>query len=358
MAQPQPKIVLIGGGTGSFTILQGLKAITPHLTAIVNMSDDGGSTGTLRDELGVLPPGDIRQCLVALSDTPEVRDLFSYRFDRGSLANQSLGNVILSGLELKYGSLEKAIKIASSLLHITGRVVPVTLDKHTLMLQDGGDTIRGECVIVNHRIKNPGALIKHDPVTAINPEASAAIMAADMVIIAPGNFYGSLMPALVVTGMAEVLQASPAHKIVIANLVNKPGQTDDWHVVDYVQEFEKHLGVGQIDTVLYNNEPPARALLRKYAADQEFPVQTDGGRFKEVRAVAIGQNLVAKKPFVQDINDTVIRRTLIRHDAGRVAQQVLRLHLKILTAGAKPRDSRGAGQPQKPPHRVAAKTNN
>lgn len=335
MDQNQPNIVLIGGGTGSFTILQGLKDITPHLTAIVNMSDDGGSTGTLRDELGVLPPGDVRQCLVALSDTPEIRDLFSYRFDRGSLANQSLGNVILSGLELKYGSFEKAIKIAGSILHISGRVVPVTLDKHTLVLQDGAETIRGEWIIVNHRIQNPGAQIEHDPVACINPEAAEAIRRADLIVVAPGNFYGSLMPALVVDGMVEAWQASTAHKVVIANLVNKPGQTDGWHVVDYIKEFEKHIGDGQIDTILFNNEPPDRALLQAYAADQEFPVLTDLKRFKEVRAVAIGRNLVAKKPFVQDKNDTVIRRTLIRHDAARVAKLLLQIHRRI-SAPAKP----------------------
>jgi len=326
MDQPKPKIVLIGGGTGSFTILQGLKEITPQLTAIVNMSDDGGSTGTLRDELGVLPPGDVRQCLVALSDTPEVRDLFSYRFDRGSLANQSLGNVILSGLELKYGSFEKAIKTASSILHITGRVVPVTLDKHTLLLRDGAKTIRGEWIIVNHRIQTPGAQIEHDPVACLNPEAAEAIVSADLVVVAPGNFYGSLMPALVVHGMVEAWQASHAHKVIIANLVNKPGQTDGWHVVDYIKEFEKHIGEGQIDTILYNNEPPSKTLLRAYAADQEFPVLTNLERFQEVRAVAIGQNLVAKNPFVQDKNDKVIRRTLIRHDAAKVSQHLLRLY--------------------------------
>ena len=127
----KPRVVLIGGGTGSFTLLQGLKKANFDLSALVNMSDDGGSTGKLRGELGVLPPGDVRQCLVALSEIPDVRDLFNYRFGQGSLAGQSLGNIILSGLELQKGSFNEAIKVASSLLRVQGRVVPITHTRHT-----------------------------------------------------------------------------------------------------------------------------------------------------------------------------------------------------------------------------------
>jgi uncharacterized cofD-like protein len=357
MAKQEPKIVLIGGGTGSFTILQGLKEITSHLTAIVNMSDDGGSTGMLRDELGVLPPGDVRQCLVALSGTPEIRDLFSYRFNRGSLANQSLGNVILSGLELKHGSLEKAIKIASSILHIAGRVVPVTLDNHTLILQDGGQTIRGQYVIVHHRIQNAGARITHDPVASINPEAAEAIRDADLLVIAPGNFYGSLMAALAVNGMAEAWRTSQAHKVVISNLVNKPGQTDDWHIVDYIKEFEKHLGQGQIDTVIYNNKPPTKVLLQRYAADREFPVLTRPDRFTEISATAIGHNLVAKKMFVADEHDTIVRRTLIRHDAKQVSKLLLKCYRQFQMVKREPGNP-DAQPPQKRQPRAKVKTSN
>lgn len=325
MSVNQPEITVIGGGTGSFTLLQELKEFTPNISAIVNMCDDGGSTGILRDELGVLPPGDVRQCLVALSDTPEVRDLFNYRFGKGSFENQSLGNIILSGLELQHSSFEKAVKVASSILHITGQVLPVTLENHTLVMQDGDEVVRGEYLIGHREIKNPEATIALDPPASINPEAAQAIEKSDLVVIAPGNLYGSLLPVLAVDGLKESLEESPAKKVTISNLVNKPSQTDNWHVADYIQAFEQHVGEGQIDYTLYNNEPPSRELLEKYAVEGEFPVDISSERFDDIKAVAVGAPLVAKEVALQDPNDKIIRRTLIRHDAYQVGRQLMRI---------------------------------
>ena len=323
--RPAPHIVIIGGGTGNFTLLQELKLLTPNISVIVNMCDDGGSTGLLRDELGVLPPGDIRQCLAALSDTPEVRDLFSYRFNKGSLKNQSIGNMILSGLELQYGSFEQAVQVASRILHITGQVLPVSLQEHTLVLQDGVDTIRGQFVIINHAIKNADARVRLNPTVTLNPIAIAAIARADLIVISPGNLYGSLLPVLSVGGMGQALRAAAAPKIVVANLVNKPGQTDDWHVVDYVKALESYIGANQIDYVLYNDKPPSAELLRRYAAKGEFPVGTEPSRFREITASATGAHFVARAMIVHDPNDTIIKRTLIRHDANQVGRQLLRI---------------------------------
>ena len=326
MAVTTPNIVVIGGGTGSFTLLQALKQFTPHLTAIVNMSDDGGGTGKLRDELGVLPPGDIRQCLVALSNLPDVRDLFNYRFGDGSLAGQSLGNVILSGLELQYaGDFERAINIAGSLLNITGQVLPVTLQKHRLVMQDGAQLIRGEAKIAEHKIKHRDTLIKLSPKVKLNPQAAAAIAAADLVVIAPGNLFCSLLPPLSVGGMKQALAASPAKKVVVSNLVNKPGQTDNWHVADYVHKIESYIGAGQVDVVLYNSQPPTPNLLARYAADGEFPVKADARRFKEINARLIGTNLLSPDIVLPHANDTLLKRTLIRHDANQVGRQLMRL---------------------------------
>lgn len=326
MAVTTPSIVVIGGGTGSFTLLQALKQFTPHLTAIVNMSDDGGGTGKLRDELGVLPPGDIRQCLVALSNLPDVRDLFNYRFGDGSLAGQSLGNVILSGLELQYaGDFERAINIASRLLNITGQVLPVTLQKHRLVMQDGDQVIRGESSIGQHQIKHKNASIRLSPKVKLNPRAAEAIAAADLIVIAPGNLFCSLLPPLSVDGMKRALAASSAKKVVISNLVNKPGQTDNWHVVDFVQRIENYIGPGQVDVLLYNNAPPTPELLAKYAADGEFPVKTEARRFKEIKARVIGTNLLSPDIVVPHANDTLLKRTLIRHDATQVGRQLMRL---------------------------------
>jgi uncharacterized cofD-like protein len=322
----QPQIVLLGGGTGSFTLLQGLKKLTPHLTAIVSMSDDGGSTGILRDELGVLPPGDVRQCLVALSDLPEVRDLFGYRFEAGRLKGQSLGNIILSGLELQYGNFEDAVRIAGDLLHSRGTVVPVTFDKHVLVVDDGSRVHRGEHLIDGPLPLSVTATVRLEPLAKLNPQARDAIMVADIIIIAPGSLHTSLLPILAVSGMDAALKATPAKVVSVTNLINKPGQTDDWHVVDYAKQLERYMGEGVLDVVLYNLEPITDTLLQKYATEGEFPVRIELDRFAEVTDVLmVGARLVSKEIATQSSTSDVVRRTLIRHDAAAVCTEVRKL---------------------------------
>lgn len=327
------KIVLLGGGTGSFTLLQGLKKLSQDVTAIVSMSDDGGSTGVLRDELGVLPPGDVRQCLVALSDSPKVRNLFSYRFSDGRFEGQSLGNIILSGLELQYGNFEKAVQVASEVLNITGKVVPVTTERHQLVMQDGSETVKGQSVIDTRAFLNADARLWLEPEASINPIADEAIRSADLVVIAPGSLHTSLLPILLVGGVPEALRKSRATVVVVANLVNKPGQTDNWHVVDYVQKYESLVGQGVLDVVLYNMAHISEDLLKHYAAEGEFPVSTDSKRFRAAKVRMVGADLLAKELARQDPADKAIRRTLIRHDANKVRaelQKILRrraLHL-------------------------------
>jgi uncharacterized cofD-like protein len=324
MTDSTPSIVVLGGGTGSFTLLQKLKEYTSHLTAIVNMSDDGGSTGTLRDELGVLPPGDARQCLVALSDSPEIRNLFSYRFSEGPVSGHTVGNLILSALEIQYGSFQKAVEVASDILRISGRVLPVTFDNHTLVVTDGAIVHRGEHIIDGPLALSKSAKVSLDPPAVLNPEALAAILSANIIVIAPGSFHGSLLPVLAVDGMSNALQKTKGRVVCVTNLVNKPLQTDNWHVVDYVEQFERYIGKGQIDTVLYNTEPISLALIKKYAADGEFPVVTTAKRFKETPVNAIGARLVSKEISAQDSAD-VLRRTLIRHDADQVCKELMRI---------------------------------
>lgn len=320
-----PKIVVLGGGTGSFTLLRRLKEFTPNLTAVVNMSDDGGSTGALRDELGVLPPGDARQCLVALSKSPEVRNLFSYRFAEGQLGGHTVGNIILSALEKQHGSFAKAVAVASEILRITGKVVPVTLGDHRLVMDDGEEVIRGENTVKDRPIVNDEARVRLEPAATLNPDAYKAIAEADLVVIAPGNLYGSLLPLFVVGGMAEALGSTKAKIVSVTNLVTKPGQTDGWHVVDYVKQLERYIGEGQIDYVLYNNEPISDELLGKYAAANEFPVATEKDRFAEIGAKSIGARFVARDISAQDPADIAIRRTLIRHDARQVGKHLMQI---------------------------------
>ena len=325
-----PRLVVLGGGTGTFTILQSLKELTPDIAAVVNMSDDGGSTGVLRDELGVLPPGDARQCLVALSEAPELRDLFSYRFNDGRLEGQSLGNIILSGLELQHGSFEKSIDIASRILRIRGEVVPIALGAHHLVMKDGSDEIFGQFAIKTHPIVDIHAHVRIEPAgIIINPRADEVIRTADVIIIAPGDLYSSLLPIFSVHGVSEALAATKAHVVMMSNLVNKFRQTDDWHVVDYVRKLEEYIGEGVIDTVLYNNEPISDELLQKYAADGEFPVGAKKARFKELNTTAVGMSLVSKEIYIQNPADKKVRRTLIRHDPIRAKAEIVKIIEKI-----------------------------
>lgn len=324
----QLSVTIIGGGTGSFTLLSELKTATPNITAVVNMSDDGGSTGRLRDELGVLPPGDVRQCLVALSNITEARDIFDFRFStNGPLDEHSLGNLILSGLELRYGDFEKAIDLASKLLAVTGQVVPITTDQHTLKMFDGDEEIYGEFVIGHRVITDHNATICHTPTTTLNPRAEAAIINSDIIVIAPGNLYGSLLPALSVGGLKEAFQISKAKKVVVANLVTKPGQTDGWHVIDYVREIEKYCGKGTIDFALYNTKPPEQHLLDKYAHDGELPLDISKNRIKNEakNTKYIGADLLAESIFPKDPADKSMPRTLIRHDAKKVVAKLMEL---------------------------------
>lgn len=324
-----PHVAVIGGGTGSFALLQGIKEFTPYVSAIVNMSDNGGSTGVLMDELGVLPPGDIRQCLTALSDNPKARKILSHRFSEGPFKGHSLGNLILAGSEdINGGDFDQAVTDLSVLFDIRGEVIPVTTTRHQLIMRDGDEVIVGESTIAERVITSDEPEVYLDPPAQASERALQVIDSADMVVIAPGNFYSSLLPSLAVSGIAEALKTTQAHRVMVANLVTKPGQTDGWHVVDYVKQFERHLrrnGRRVIDTVLFNTEEPDTELLQTYAQEGELPVRAESGRFMEVEAECIGLNLLSSEIGSQVRND-LLRRSLIRHNGRAVGKALMRLY--------------------------------
>lgn len=315
-----PKIVVIGGGTGSFELLSGLKKYTPNLTALVSMADDGGSTGVLRDEYGVLPPGDIRKCLVALSRTPELRNLFDYRFSDGGLAGHSFGNLFLSTVEKMAGDFARAVELAGKLLNITGRVLPITLDNVTLVIEEANGRItRGQSQLNDKtfafEVQRP--TVRLEPEAHITPEAKQAILDADMIVIAPGSLYSSLAAALVVDGVAEAMAQSRAHKVFVCNLVSEHGQTDGFGVHDYAAEIERFLGNKvQLDIVLYNTHEPAPALLKRYKEEDRTWVPFDETLLSKQHYIAIGDD------FVADGNG---QRTLIRHNPDKIAAKILQL---------------------------------
>ncbi len=321
-----PKIVVIGGGTGSFTLLSKLKNYTKNITAIVNMADDGGSTGILRDELGVLPPGDVRQCLVALAeDQSDLRELFNYRFGEGSLSGHSFGNLFLSALEKTSKDFGEAVEKASKILKITGKVIPVTLtDSHLFIKTSEGIELKGEQAIAQMNWRTgyrPELSLK--PESILNPKAKKAIDEAELVVIAPGHLYGSLAPALLVNDLGSVLDSAKAKKVYICNLVTKPGQTDGFTSLDFAYEIERFANVEFLDYVLYNSQKPSVELIKKYAKDGELPVEE--GESSKKRPKFIAADLISDEIYSQNPNDKLLQRTLIRHDADKVAQEVLEL---------------------------------
>jgi len=321
------KIVVIGGGTGSFVVLSGLKNYTADLTALVSMVDDGGSTGVLRDELGVLPPGDVRQCLVALSRSPRVRDLFNYRFDGGALCGHSFGNLFLAATEKMTGSFREGVALASEILNVTGRVEPISTNPVTLFLGDGKKVLRGEDTVDNGQFV-PRPQIWLEPKPKVNPAALTAIKQADVVVVAPCSLYESLGTILITPGVAEALTASRAKVVYICNLVNKLGQTDGFMVHDYAAELERLAGRPFIDYVIYNTNQPSARLLKLYAAEGSAPVGVDAAALKSAHYRSKGANLLAESIW-QNPNSKVDklakRRTLIRHDPDAVARAVMKI---------------------------------
>lgn len=321
-------IVVIGGGTGSFMLLSALKEYSHSLTAIVSMADDGGSAGVLRDELGVLPPGDVRQCLVALSESPKTRDLFNYRFEDGTFAGHSFGNILLSTLEKVSGSFVEAVETASEILRVDGRVIPATLDDIRLKMSwdDKSVTLHGE-----HAIDD--IFFPHDPRTArmySEPKASAndaalnAIRQADAVLIAPGSLYTSLAPPLVIEGFGDVLRQTSAKVVYVCNLITKDGQTNDFTVVDHAAEIERFAGGEILDYVLYNTGQPAVELLDKYKEEGAAIVQPGESILQQHYEAIAGEFLGETRKEVE--GDKLAKtRTFIRHDGEKLATAIMEM---------------------------------
>jgi uncharacterized cofD-like protein len=325
-AKNEVKIAVIGGGTGSFTMLSSLKEYTTQIAAIVSMADDGGSTGVLRDELGTLPPGDVRQCLVALSDSPKVRDLFEYRFDTGTFSGHSFGNVLLTALEKISGDFSEAVETASEILRINGVVIPATLDNIRLKMEwaDKSLILHGERVIdEGHFTHDPReAELSLIPNASPNPMAISAIEQADIVVIAPGDLYTSLGPLLVIDGIGEALRTTKAKKFYVANLVSKQGQTDGFTVSDHAREIERFAGTPFLDYVLYNQQTPTEKIARRYEEEGGFVTLADTEVLSKMHYKAVGGNFLGTMAEGNGADTLIGKRSLIRHDAQAVAKLI------------------------------------
>lgn len=280
-------VVIIGGGTGSFVVLNALKNSSYNLSVILTMADDGGSTGMLREDFGILPPGDVRRALVALShsDNKILSELFNYRFQEGrGLAGHSFGNLFLTALERLTGDFRKAIDEAGKILNIKGRVIPVTLEHTHLMAKlENGRIIKGETNIDIPR-HNPDLKIKKiwlEPKAKVNPIAKKVIKNADFVIIGPGDLYTSILPNLLVGGVTDSLHQSRAKKIYIMNIMTKHGETNGFRASDFVQELGNYLTLTDLDYILINTERPDAKRLRKYREEKAQFVECDEKNLKK-----------------------------------------------------------------------------
>jgi len=317
------KVVVIGGGTGNFVVLRGLKDYENiSLSAIVSMADDGGSTGILRDELGVLPPGDVRQCLVALSESDLLlRNLMGYRFENGGLGGHSFGNLFLSALEKVTGSFEQAIKEVGRILLIKGNVIPVTTHKVRLkMILSDQTVLEGEkSVYLSDQIERGYRDIYLEPYPKANPNALAAIEEADLLIIGPGGLHTSLIPNLLVDGISEAIRKSRAKKLFIVNLMNRKGQTTNFSVGDYLAEVTRFLGSDPFDYILVNNSLPTREQIERYLEEGDLVRDDLGDDPRALRAPVLDEHLS------QQQQGDRFPRNLIRHDSKKLAQEVARL---------------------------------
>ncbi|MFZ2025023.1 MAG: gluconeogenesis factor YvcK family protein [Microgenomates group bacterium] len=319
-----PKIVCIGGGTGTFVVLKGLKQHPCKLSAVVSMSDSGGSNKRIRDEFGLLPTSDIRQCLVALSDENKekglLRKLFMYRFEKGEgISGMTFGNLFMAALSDILGSQEEAIRQTGKVLRIHGSVIPVSFTKTNLTATyEDGTTLNEEHVIdePDHEGSLKITKLTLDPPATANTEAIAAIQSADCVILGPGDLYTSVLPNLLVTGIPEAIKQTSATVVYIMNLMTKYGQTYNFSAADHLRVLEEYLGK-RINVVVVNNSTLPKEALDLYAKYQELPVVDDLD--EKGNTYTIVRDDVASSVVTTKSSSDVLIRSLIRHDSEKLA---------------------------------------
>ena len=319
----EPNVVVIGGGTGQSVFLRGLKHTTQNITAIVTVADDGGGSGVLREDLGMLPPGDIRNCLLALANIePTMNEVMQYRFTEGLLKGQSFGNLFLAAMNGLYGNFEKAVYKLSEIFAITGRVLPVTLEDVNLVAKlENGNIINGESSIPEESKIQKSSIDK----IFLNPkdvkplkDVIASIYDADIIIMGPGSLYTSIIPNLLVEGIVDAIKSSVAPKVYIANIMTQPGETEGYNVLEHVNAIVKHTDENLIDYVIANNEILPEEMLDLYKQDGAEQVLLDKkqkDKLKEMGIKTVEKNLIE------------IKNNYIRHDAKYISNIVIELAL-------------------------------
>ena len=309
-----PRIVVLGGGTGLSTLLRGLKQYSSNITAVVTVTDDGGSSGRLSQEMGILPPGDLRNCLVALADAERLMtDLFQHRFSggSGSLSGHSIGNLLIAGfLEQTGGDVDRALALASEVLNIRGRVIPSTSQTVRLRaLMEDSEEICGETAIVSSG-KRVRRIYLDPPQVIAHPQAIEAIREADLICIGPGSVYTSVVPNLLVPGIAGAIEESDAVKVYVCNVMTQRGESDQFTAAEHVVALQANVPGRVMDYVLVNTATPSQAVLDRYHDSGQDFVVPDQDRIKQMGYRPIAGNL---------INET----DLVRHDPMRMAARLM-----------------------------------
>jgi uncharacterized cofD-like protein len=326
-----PKVVVIGGGTGTFTVLSGLRDYPVSLSAVISMADSGGSNRILRDEFGILPTSDIRQALVALADDKGDREifrkLFTYRFHQGiGISGMTFGNLFMAALTDILGSQQKAIEETAKILHIKGQIFPVTLEDVQLLARyENGHQVVGEHYIDEPRHNGKLKIVELEtiPKAKAYPLAVKAIKEANLVVLGPGDLYTSLVCTLPIDGIAQALRKTKGQVVYIVNLMGKYGQSYRFSAKDHLEVIEKYLGRGVVDTVLINNNLNfPKGILKKYEEEQAFLVENDllGKDNLKVVEVDLLSSVIFEKPKADHLH-----RSMIRHDPQKLAQALLKL---------------------------------
>ena len=314
--------MVIGGGTGLSVILRGLKKVSRNLSAIVTVADDGGGSGMLRDDYGILPPGDLRNCILALADEEDIMEkLLQYRFTEGRLAGQNMGNLFIAALANLYGDFEMAVEKLHDILRIKGHVLPVTISNVTLCAQlKNGHTVRGESRIPEEvrRQNSPIDYVFLDPpdVNAL-PRATDAILSADIVILGPGSLYSSIIPNLLVRGINSAIRSAGGMKILVCNVMTQPGETDGYTASMHVKAILDHAGRNAVDYVIVNSTPVPEDLKKKYAEAGAYPVIVDEDVLK-----ALGVGVIKA--------DLITNHDAIHHDPKKLAESVMQVVYETL----------------------------
>lgn len=323
-----PKVVAIGGGTGIPTMLRGIKHYTANLTAVVTVADDGGSSGRLRSEFGILPPGDIRNCLVALADTePLMEKLFQYRFHQGSgLSGHPFGNLFILAMTETTGDFYEAVRASSQVLAVRGRVLPSTLEHVVLKAQlTDGRVVTGESLIGKYATPIKRVFLERveeenrgGPIHALD-DAIKAIEEAEVIVLGPGSLYTSIIPNLLVPGVAEAVRRSKALKVYVCNVMTEPGETDGYTVSQHIKALIDHAGYGIINTCLVNIAPVPEPILQKYRAKNAIPVAVDVRESQRLGVDLVQVNLLGAD------------QEYVRHDPEKLAWHIGRLFLSRRT---------------------------